>query len=60
MYTLEATLGRDTLDRGMQAYFKDWQFKHPQPEDLKKELETTSGKNLDKIFELLNKEGKLF
>ncbi|AEW00987.1 peptidase [Niastella koreensis] len=60
MYTLEAALGRDTLDKGMQAYFKDWQFKHPQPEDLKKELETTSGKNLDKLFDLLNKEGKLF
>jgi hypothetical protein len=60
MYTLEATLGRDTLDKGMQLYFTNWQFKHPQPEDLKKDLETASGKNLDKEFALLNKEGKLF
>jgi hypothetical protein len=60
MYMLEAAIGRDTLDKGMQSYFKDWQFKHPQPEDLRKELETASGKDLDTLFGLLNKEGRLF
>jgi aminopeptidase N len=44
----------------MQSYFKDWQFKHPSPDYLKKELETASGKDLNTVFELLNKEGKLF
>ena len=60
MYTLETALGRDTLDKGIQAYFKDWQFKHPSPDDLKTEMEKAAGQNLDTIFGLLNKEGKLF
>ena len=60
MYTLETALGRDTLDKGIQAYFKDWQFKHPSPDDFKAEMEKAAGQNLDTIFGLLNKEGKLF
>jgi hypothetical protein len=59
LYKLETELGRDVLDKGLHAYFDDWQFKHPAPEDFKKELEKVSGKNLDADFELLNKEGKL-
>jgi hypothetical protein len=59
LYILENALGRDVLDKGLQAYFKDWQFRHPSPEDFKKELETVSGKNLDTYFALLDKEGKL-
>lgn len=59
MYIIEKAIGRDVLDKGVQGYFKDWQFKHPSPEDFKKELETAAGKNLDSFFDLLNKEGKL-
>jgi hypothetical protein len=59
LYNLETTLGRDVLDKGLQAYFKDWQFRHPSPEDFKKELEKVSGKNLDQYFAMLDKEGKL-
>ena len=43
----------------MQEYYRQWQFKHPQPEDFKKVLETTSGKNLDSLFSLLDKKGIL-
>jgi hypothetical protein len=57
LYLVENTIGRDTLDKAFHDYFADWQFRHPQPEDLKKELEKASGKNLDDVFELLNKEG---
>jgi aminopeptidase N len=59
LYILENTLGRDVLDKGLQAYFKDWQFRHPSPEDFKKELEKVSGRNLDQYFAMLDKEGKL-
>jgi hypothetical protein len=59
LYILERALGRDVLDKGLQAYFKDWQFRHPTPEDFKKELEAVSGKNLDSYFALLDKVGKL-
>ena len=41
----------------MQEYYRQWQFKHPQPEDFKKVLETTSGKDLDSLFSLLDKKG---
>jgi peptidase M1-like protein len=59
LYILEMELGRDVLDKGLQAYFTDWQFRHPSPEDFKKELEKVSGKNLDTFFAMLDKEGKL-
>ncbi|HEX6431204.1 MAG TPA: M1 family metallopeptidase [Niastella sp.] len=59
LYILETELGRDVLDKGLQAYFTDWQFRHPSPEDFKKELEKVSGKNLDTFFAMLDKEGKL-
>jgi aminopeptidase N len=59
MYILENHLGRDVLDKALQSYFTKWQFKHPQPEDFKKELEAVSGKNLDEFFAMLDKEGKL-
>jgi hypothetical protein len=59
MHKLETELGRDVLDKGLQLYFSKWQFKHPSPEDLKKELEAASGKDLSAYFALLDKEGKL-
>lgn len=59
MELLAKELGTNTFDKGMQEYFKRWQFKHPQPEDLKKVLEEVSGKNLDSTFALLNKTGNL-
>ncbi len=33
---LETYVGRAKFDEIMQSYFKQWQFKHPQPEDFKK------------------------
>lgn len=59
MFMLENELGRDVVDKALQSYFTKWQFKHPSPEDFKKELETVSGRDLSKYFALLNKSGKL-
>ena len=59
MKLLEDELGKDIFDKGMQAYYQRWQFKHPYPEDFKKVMEDVSGKNLDAIFALLNKKGDL-
>ena len=33
---LETYVGRGKFDEIMQSYFKQWQFKHPQPSDFKK------------------------
>lgn len=56
---LESQLGTATFNIAMQEYFRKWQFKHPQPEDFKKSIEESSGKNLDSIFSYLNKTGIL-
>ena len=56
---VEKKIGAATFDKAMQEYYRQWQFKHPYPEDLKKVLETTSGQNLDAEFALLDKKGIL-
>jgi Peptidase family M1 domain len=56
---VEKKLGKETFDKAMQEYYRQWQFKHPYPEDLKKVLETVGGQNLDVEFALLDKKGIL-
>jgi hypothetical protein len=59
MRYLEQQLGTDVFNKAMQDYYRDWQFKHPQPEDFKHSIETSSGRNLDTVFSYLNKTGLL-
>ncbi|MCC6702079.1 MAG: M1 family metallopeptidase [Fluviicola sp.] len=47
---LKAYLGDDLFDKCMHAYFEEWKFKHPQPEDMKATLERESGKDLSWLF----------
>ena len=39
---LRNSLGTVRFDRGMQAYFDAWKFKHPAPEDLRASLEAST------------------
>ena len=50
---LEKYLGTQTFDRAMQAYYRQYEFKHPQPEDLRRVLETETGKDLEWFFDQL-------
>ena len=59
MRYLESELGDDVFKKAMQEYYSRWQFKHPQPEDFKKVMEESSGKNLDSVFSYLSKTGVL-
>jgi hypothetical protein len=59
MQYLETTLGTDAFNKAMQEYYRRWQFKHPQPQDFKKVMEESSGKNLDAVFSYSGKEGTL-
>ena len=59
MQLLESELGTALFDSCMHAYFNQWKFKHPYPEDFKKVFEEVSGKNLDNEFSLLVKKGSL-
>ena len=43
-------LGKEILDKAMQEYYKRWQFKHPQPEDLNKALKKAAVKILIHCF----------
>src|SRR5579862_1379996 len=59
MKKLETDLGRSLFDSCMQAYFRQWQYKHPYPEDFKNTIEKASNKNMDAAFALLDKKGPL-
>jgi hypothetical protein len=58
MYLLQSVAGKDKIDLAFQNYFKEWKFKHPQPEDMEASFEEATGLKLDKFFELTKKEGK--
>lgn len=46
MEMLEQYYGTTLLDSCMQQYFREWQFRHPQPEDLLSLLEKSGKQNL--------------
>ncbi len=48
---LEQYLGREAFDAAMQAFYREWQFRHPAPADFRDFLIRKSGKNLDWLFE---------
>lgn len=48
---LMAYLGEETMDRCLQAYFNEWKFKHPRPEDLQRVFERESDKDLGWLFQ---------
>ena len=56
---LEQKIGTETFDKAMQEYYRQWQFRHPYPEDLKKTIEKISGQDLSEEFALLGKKGAL-
>jgi aminopeptidase N len=59
MYFMESQLGRENMDKAMHAYYENWKFKHPYPDDMKASLEKTLGKDLSPYFDLLQKKGSL-
>ncbi len=50
-YYLKDYLGDLEFDRIMHAYFDNWKFKHPQPEDLRILFENETGKDLSWFFD---------
>ncbi|MDE3235401.1 MAG: M1 family metallopeptidase [Bacteroidota bacterium] len=59
MYIIEESIGKEEVDKAFQYYYDHYKFKHPQPEDLKACFEQVTGKKMNLVFNLLNKEGKL-
>jgi hypothetical protein len=50
---LEGYLGKERFDKAMHAYFEQWKFKHPYPEDMQATFEATTGEKLDWFFKVL-------
>jgi hypothetical protein len=48
---LEYTLGDTLFNAGMHAYYRQWRFRHPYPEDFFAVMEQTTGRELDWFFE---------
>lgn len=59
MKMLQQKLGKPVFDSCMHEYYRQWQFKHPQPEDFKQVVEQVSKQNVDDVFEKLNSKGAL-
>jgi len=59
MRKLEDFLGKKFFDSSMHTYYEQWKFKHPYPEDFKNIVNEVSGKNMDSMFSLLAKKGRL-
>jgi len=47
---LRSYLGDSIYDSAMHDYYRDWKFKHPQPDDLRNSFESSTGKNLTWFF----------
>ena len=57
MKELERVVGKQTFDSAMQEYHRQWQFRHPYPEDFQKHFENFSRKDLSLHFKQLDVSG---
>lgn len=48
---LRAYLGDSVFDSVMHDYYREWKFRHPQPDDLRASFESLTGKNLGWFFD---------
>jgi hypothetical protein len=58
LYIVELSIGAEKLDQAVKAYYNQWKFKHPYPEDLKASFEKELNMKFDDLFALLNHKGK--
>lgn len=47
---LNYIMGEETFMKGMRRYYNSWKFKHPNPTDFKRVMESISGLELDWLF----------
>lgn len=53
-------MGAAAFDSAMKAYYTEWRFKHPQPDDFKAVFQQYSPKPVDSIFNQLQQTGSIF
>ncbi|HEX2683796.1 MAG TPA: M1 family metallopeptidase, partial [Ferruginibacter sp.] len=54
LHSMEEYAGRNRFDSAMKAYYEQWKFKHPYPEDFFKVMEAETGKNLAEYRSYIN------
>ncbi len=54
---LENALGTQRFDSCMQAYYKQWQFKHPYPTDFQQSFTVGDGRAVNQFFDTLQQKG---
>ncbi len=59
LQSIENEIGSDRFTAVMQAYYKQWKFKHPQPQDFKAFLEPVLAQQANKYFSQLSTTGPL-
>lgn len=59
MKQLEQYMGQPQFDSAMQAYYRQWQFKHPAPADFQQVMQQHTTKDLSAWFRLLDTTGVL-
>jgi len=59
LHQLQDSMSTALFDSCMHVYFREWQFRHPYPEDFMSVMELNSGKKLTRQFALLNQNGSL-
>ena len=52
MHWLEQSVGTERFDKAMKAYYRDWQFRHPYPEDVRASWKN-AGLEADWWFQLM-------
>ena len=60
LHTLERYLGWETLRRGMAAFYEQWRFAHPSPDDFFRTISTASGEDLDWFFDQAHRGTSVF
>lgn len=59
LQSIENEIGKERFRNTMQAYFNEWKFKHPQPQNLKAFFAPALGNEVDGYFSQLRTKGKL-
>ena len=57
---LQETLGETRFDKQMRRYLSQWQFRHPDPEDFKKNMDSASELNLGPLYDKLHSNQSFF
>lgn len=53
LHWLEVYMGKERFGEAMQAYYREFRYKHPQPEDFKRVFQRHTEKDIDWFFEVL-------